>query len=477
MIDDGTTARSSASRRIAALAALLAAGPLAVGCDEDAPTEPALPAAWGEADLTRYVAIGNSLTMGVVDGALVEAGSECSYPALLARQAGIDDFRVPRFEHPGIVAFPPDQVGELDAGRMRLVSLDPPVIERDAPAGPPVNQDLDRPYGNLGVSNAILAEALVARDAATSPTGNPLFDVVHRGEGTWAELAAEREATFVTLALGINDVFIWAGAGGVDELAPGLPTPIATFETVYAALLSDLLRVTDQMVVMNLLDLVGLARAVGLPPVVVDPATGEPVLDADGDPVPLLGPDGPLDPGATLLLPAADLLAQGIGIPESLGGTGEPLPDAVILDPEELTKADRYLRSYNEVIERLASEAGVPVVDLFDWTRDVLLDEGVPAGDRRLTPEFLTGGFFGLDGVHPTCQGYGALANQLISTVDEAFGADIPPVDLTGLEGIPAPASLRAGLEVRSRTGTPMGLPRFEPPLRAGHVIDRTPQP
>lgn len=151
-----------------------------------------------------------------------------------------------------------------------------------------------------------------------------------------------------------------ASAAVVDEPAPGLPTPIATFETVYRALLSDLLRVTDQVVVMNLFDLVGLAEAIGLPPVVVDPESGEPVLDENGDPVPLLGPDGPLDPGAILLLSAADLLARGIGIPKSLGGTGEPLPDAVVLDVEELEKTDRFLRGYNEVIERLAAEAGLP---------------------------------------------------------------------------------------------------------------------
>jgi hypothetical protein len=258
----------------------------------------------------------------------------------------------------------------------------------------------------------------------------------------------------------------------VDELAPGLPTPVATFETVYADLLSDLLGVTDQVVVMNLFDVVGLAEAIGLPPVVVDPATGEPVLDEDGDPIPLLGPDGPLGPGAVLLLSATDLLAQGIGIPEPLGGTGEPLPDAVILDAEELEKSDRFLREYNDVIERLAAEAGVPVVDFFGWTRDVLLDEGVPAGDRRLTPEFLTGGFFGLDGVHPTCQGYGAMANQLIATVNDAFGADLEPVELSELQGVPVPASLRAEFEARSRAGAQLGLPRFEPARSAGNPAE-----
>lgn len=436
--------RATHLRRASAVVAIVSISFLLTGCDDDAPAGPSLPSIWGDADLSRYVAIGNSLTMGVVDGALVEEGSECSYPALLARQAGIEDFEVPRFADPGIVAFPPNEVGALDAGRMRLMSLDPPVIERAAPAGEPLNQDLDRPYDNLGVSNAILAEALVARSGATSLTGNALFDVVHRGEGNWVELAAERDPTFVTLALGINDVFVWVGAGGVDELAPGLPTPIDKFETVYSSLLSELLILTDQVVVMNLLDAAGLGDAVGLPPVVIDPTTGEPVLDPEGEPVPLIGPDGPLGPDAFLLLSAADLLAQGIGIPEALGGTGDPLPDSVILDAAEQAKASEFLTSYNEVIERLAGEAGVPVVDWFGWTRDVLLGDGVPVGDRRLTPEFLTGGFFGLDGVHPTCQGYGALANEVIGTVNEAFGARIPAVDLRELEGVPTPSAARS---------------------------------
>lgn len=431
-------------------------------CDDDA-TGPS--SMWGEANLGRYVAIGNSLTMGVVDGALVEEGSRCSYPALLARQAGIEDFQVPLFADPGIVAFPPNEVGALDAGRLRLVSLDPLVIERETPAGPPLNQDLPRPFDNLGVSNATVAEALVSENPASSPFGNPLFDVVHRGEGTWLELAAERDPTFITLALGINDVFLWVGVGGVDALAPGLPTPLADFEAVYSELLSGLLQLTDQVVVLNLVDLAGLARAVALPPVVVDPATGDPVLGPDGEPIPLLGPEGPLGPDDRLLLPAGDLLAQGIGVPEAVGGTGEPLPDRVVLDAEEIARSDSFVRGYNEVIERLAAEADVPVVDLFGWTRDVVLGEGIPAGDRRLTPEFLTGGFFGLDGVHPTCQGYGAFANQLIETINREFGAEMPSVDLTELAGIPVPQALQADLDALRARGGPPSPFRFEPDL------------
>ena len=52
----------------------------------------------GEADFTKYVAIGNSLTAGYTSGDLFKSGQENSYPAILANQfeaAGGGEFKQP----------------------------------------------------------------------------------------------------------------------------------------------------------------------------------------------------------------------------------------------------------------------------------------------------------------------------------------------------------------------------------------------
>jgi hypothetical protein len=426
---------SPRSLRTVTLLGLLLAG----GCGRlvDLPPGRSL---WGAANLQRYVAIGNSVTMGVLDGALLEAGSECSYPALLAGQARVPDFEIPRVSGAGVVAFPPNEVGVVDGGRMVVTSLAPLTIER-APAGVPLNQDLPRPYDNLGVSNALLAEALDVRGASTSLIGNTLFDLIFRGNGTWLDQITERDATFLTLWLGNNDVLIWAGAGGDDALAPGLPVPVPAFAQVYGALLDGLLAVTDQVVLFNLPDLTTLPVFTTIPPFVLDPATAQPVTDPDGELIPLVGPDGPLEPLDLVLLTASAALMAGDGIPVALGGSGTPLADAHVLSGTEQATARAAMEGYNQAIRAEADAHDLAIVDIAGLLQEVATG-GVTEDGETLTDDYLTGGAFGLDGVHPTCKGYGLIANRLVEVINERYQARIPRVRIDELEGVVLPAPL-----------------------------------
>src|SRR5947199_289801 len=75
-----------------------------------------LPAAPARAQaITTYVAFGDSLTAGFSNGSLVETHQSLSYPALLARQAGVSAFEEPLISQPGIPA------------ELTLVTLIPPV--------------------------------------------------------------------------------------------------------------------------------------------------------------------------------------------------------------------------------------------------------------------------------------------------------------------------------------------------------------
>ena len=53
-------------------------------------------------DLSKYVAIGNSLTAGYQSGSLVVDHQMYSYPNLIAQQLGITDFEQPTVSWPGI---------------------------------------------------------------------------------------------------------------------------------------------------------------------------------------------------------------------------------------------------------------------------------------------------------------------------------------------------------------------------------------
>lgn len=433
-----TAAARAAAVRRAALAIALAAA--LSTCDGSA-TSPA-GVDTGRADLSRYVAIGNSLTAGFSSGALYESAQRCSFPALIAERAGVGPFVQPLAPDPGI-----SKPGS-EEGRLELTSLEPLTIERVA--GPavvrPSNADHPRPYDNLGVPGALGVEALVARDRATSREENRFFEFVFRGRGTWLDQARRLDPTFLTVWLGSNDVLAYATRGGEFE---GFPIPVEEWDRAYTTFLDELLAATDaDVVLVNVPDVASVPFLTAIPPVVLDLGTLEPRPGPDGDPIPLIGPDGPLDPSDLVTLDAAERIVEGEGVPVSAGGTGEPLPGRVILDASEQAVVDVAVQGYNAVIDRIATERDLVVVDARAFLRDVA-DGGIESDGRVLTDRYPFGGMFSLDGIHPTCRGYGAVANEIIDTINARFGASIPAVSTRDLPGVQGAASAR-GPEPRS---------------------------
>ena len=430
--------------RLPASAALALAGLVgAPGCDSGPPTEPG----GGELDFRRYVAIGNSLTAGFMNGALGIEGQACSYPRLLAGQAGAGaDFQQPIVSAPGV-----SEPGS-DEGRIEVVGFAPLTIERATPAGVPQNQGLGRPYGNLGVPGALAVEAPEARSRGTSRTDNPFFDLVLRGSGTWAEQVAEAEAAFVTVWLGNNDVLGYVTSGGE---ADGFPTPAAEFAAAYEELVERLLETTDRIVLLNVPPVTVVPYLSAVPNVVVDPLTLEIIPGPDGMPVPLLGPAGPLAPGDQVTFDAIEPILDGVGVPVALGGTGEPLPGDVVLDAGEQAVAGAAIAAYNQAIAETAARHGLTVVDAHALVSAIDAN-GLEVDGIRLTTDYYVGGLFSLDGIHPTCRGYGVVANALIDAIDARYGVALPHVSIAALPDL----TLTAQGSLAAATA-PRGLPRF----------------
>jgi hypothetical protein len=172
-----------------------------------------------------------------------------------------------------------------------------------------------------------------------------------------------------------------------------------------------------------------------VPPVVVNPATGQPAV-INGQTIPLLGPSGPLGPGARPTLAATAFLAQGIGIPAALGGRATVsggvcqncLPDEAVLDEGEIALIRSRVDANNAAIEEICRAAGVPVVDIHRLLDEVAAGERV-VGGIPLTSSFLTGGVFSYDGVHPTDLGYAVTANEWIRVINQN-GGRLEEVDL-----------------------------------------------
>ena len=402
--------------------------------------------AHAQGTFTNYVAVGDSLTAGYMSGSLVETHQVNSYPALIARQGGAKDFQQPLISEPGIPT------------ELELVTLSPsPLIAPKFTAqGVPINTQLARPYNNLGVPGATSVNCLTT-------TSGGFHDLVLRGLGTAVQQAVASSPSFLTLWIGNNDVL---GAAVNGQAIDGVTlVPAATFREVYKQIVAALKATGAPIVAANLPDVTSIPFVTTIPRVVVNPTTRQPVL-VNGQPVPLVGPSGPLPPGSYVTLGASSFLAKGIGIPAGLGGTGVPLPDNVILDPTEVATIRDRVATNNLAIAEICASAGIPVLDANAILREIT-NEGRDLGGVSLSSAFLTGGVFSYDGVHLTDLGYAILANEWIALINKS-GGKLPPVNLGPYFGLASSGNgegrvmAAAGHSPVVASWATAGLPRFE---------------
>ena len=169
--------------------------------------------------------------------------------------------------------------------------------------------------------------------------------------------------------------------------------------------------------------------------------------------IPLIGIKGgqpaQLGPGDLVLLTASSLIATGYGLPNvppfsQLPNAGKPLPNEYILDASEVSIARTAIQKFNLIIDTVLANparAGRTVkVDIYSRLNEVKA-HGLEIAGVKFTTDFITGGLFSLDGIHPSNRGHGIIANEFIKAINTKFGSNIPYVDVMSLPGIQLPTS------------------------------------
>jgi lysophospholipase L1-like esterase len=387
-----------------------------------------------QTDFTVYVSVGDSLAAGFSSGALVETHQRNSVPALIAGQAAVANFEQPLISEPGIPS------------ELTLLSLFPTQLVPKPGLGAPLNLGLARPYNNLAVPGATSIDAL-----NTISDGGGLHDVILRGLGTQVQQAVASRPTIITLWIGNNDVL---GAAISGRAIDGVTlTPTDVFRVVYAAIVLELSQTGAFIVAANLPDVTSIPFLTTIPPVVADPVTGRPI-EINGNTVPLLGEQGTLQlsPDAKVTLAASSLLAQGIGIPVELGGQARIeglrcigcLPDEAYLTPSEVAFIQDHVRVNNQSIGTICSTAGIPVVDVNSLLNQAATT-GIEIGGVTVTSDFLSGGLFSYDGVHPTELGYALVANEWVRAINQN-GGSLEEINVRPFMGLSAQSQPRTGL-------------------------------
>jgi len=436
----------ASSLTVTLLALLLAV--LIGSCTDKAPGPVA---GLGSLSVKSYVAIGNSLTAGYQSNGLYESAQKYSYPNLIAGQinasGGTTTFVQPLWSGAGTPI-----AGTNIASRYVIISLVGPVIgPAGEPAGSPENLTYQAPYNNLGIPGAFIYDFLNARDSNTcySALGgvkNPLFTSTLRGIGTQFQQMRLLRPDLVTFWLGNNDVLGYATSGGaVSVTAPGL------FDLLYKASMDSLraaVGTSASIVVANIPDVTS------IPFFNTIPSQGLVLTQAQADGLNLAtggvfhfvaGVNGFLaltNSGVKKLNKNDYVLLTCPQDSLKLAGWGsqKPIPNQYVLDSAEAAMARITVAAYNSTITNYAGTHNAVLVDINSLLAR-LAASGLTYAGQELTSDYVIGGVFSLDGVHPTSKGQGLIANEFIRMMNSKLGTNLPYVDIGSLPGIPAPLS------------------------------------
>jgi len=385
----------------------------AIGCEDRSELTPPSPPSTGTVSFERFVALGNSLTAGFQNNALYESAQMYSFGKLIANQVGAV-YEQPIISDPGT------------GGRLELEALTTTgvKIKANPNQGQPKNLNLNRPYNNLGIPGAFLYDIANATSSTTCYSyvfggqENPLFDLILRGRGSQLTQSKGLNPTLVFLWIGNNDILGHATSGAT------LPfTPPASFSALYTALATELANTGAKVVIANIPDVTSIPFF----------TTVGPTLHAQGISavwaVRGIGDTVPVNVLTNYLtLRASDSLAVGKGMSKA-----NPLPSSVVLDSIEAVNVRNIISNYNSIIASLASARDFGLVDA-----NALLNSaraGITVNGIRFTTQYVVGGLFSLDGVHPTNRGHAIVANEFIKVINLKWGANIPLINVATIPG------------------------------------------
>lgn len=429
-------------------------------CKKDAKTKVSA----GDADFSKYVAIGNSLTAGYADNALYYDGQMVSYPNLIAqqlKQVGGGEFRQPLVDASSV------GVGSTGNARLVLSVVNGALTPRPVAASGDLSIFTTSVAGqgsfnNMGVPGAKVTTAVFpgyGNPANGLGNYNPFFTRMTTSPATASMLsdAAAQKPSFFTVFLGNNDVLGYASTGG----AGGTITPMEGsagigFSASYDAIVTTLTANGAKGALANIADVTTAPFFTTIPYnglVLTAQAQADALNTAYAQLITAglvstfkVGPNGFIIADAAVpsgfrQMRAGELVL--LSTPQDslkTGGWGstKPIANQYILTATELGLIRTATSNFNQKIRSVAEVKGLAYVDVSGFLQEVK-DHGVEAKGRKITTTFVTGGAFSLDGIHLTPVGNVLLANEFIKAINRKYNAFVPLVDPSGYGGVKFP--------------------------------------
>ena len=118
-------------------------------------------------------------------------------------------------------------------------------------------------------------------------------------------------------------------------------------------------------------------------------------------------------------------------------GAFSPMPDQYVLDTAEVKIVNKIIAEYNSVIAAKAQQYNLALVDMNTYFKSVV--KGIKWDGADFNAEFVSGGFFSLDGYHPNQKGYALIANEFIRAINSKYNSSIPWVNCPECSGVKFP--------------------------------------
>ena len=358
-----------------------------------------------QADLSRFVVAGDSLSAGYQNSQLIESGQVHGYANVIATQAGVD-LKLPLLPPPGYPQITIEGYAVV-TGLTPVARLNMAQTLDVAVPGFTVGALVElRPSCKPDPTNAI--EVMAAEILKPNCSANPPTEL---------EKAASLKPTTAILWIGSNDALFSLLFNNTPPTGPGL------FSYLYHLAATTMAGASDHLVLANIPDVTLTAYLTSVPKLAA-------ILGFPGPPLPLLLVETSLGlKPDDMVTPYAFPLIQAMG--SSLTALPESIPQGpVVIRETALSDIRADVVAYNAVIAGEATATGATLVDIYSLIND-LAAQGAVVGGRTLTTDFM-GGLFSLDGVHPTNTGYAIIANEFIKTMNQSqsLHTDIPYVDV-----------------------------------------------
>jgi hypothetical protein len=432
----------------------------------------------GSADLSTYMAIGNSLTAGTSDGSLTLSGQQNSYPQRLFEQ-----FSLVNDGHAAHGPFiqPLLTTNNGFPGPRKTLQVKHPACDLIdsfiAPLGLPgfapntadssfVNTDAADRISNISVPSIRVSDFNVAGYAYLSLTAGPYARrFFHDPSGTPEQELSYRMArlhpTFFTLWLGVNDIFGYASGGGqgkaADEAVPltgsyyyaADMTPYKVFDTMYDQILRSVVGAGIKGALLNIPDIASIPYYTLIPAngLMITRQTQLDSLDSayssGSNYVFHLGANYFViqdHNGVTRQAAPGELILYNVSQDSILcGGWGsfKPIHKNFVLTSEELQNIRTATATCNAFIASEAVKYKLAYVDMDQYFNT--LTPGITFDTLNFDPQFTAGCDVSLDAFHLTQRGYAKLANAVIAAVNARYGSTVPLVDPTKYPGVSIP--------------------------------------